>query len=370
MTDGVPPGSADSSAPAGRPVWFLVPGPLDTRTGGFIYDRQMIDGLKRADRLGGIIETPDVFPGADPATIVAIASEIASVPEGSVLVVDGLAATDLSPVLKREAERLALIALIHHPLADENNADPRQVQALFDAERDMLEAPSGVIVTSPSTARRLADFGVGASRLATVLPGTDPRPVAEKREGPPRILCVATLSRRKAQDVLIDALEQVQDLDWRTDLAGAERDPSFAEELDTKLAVSPVRDRIIRHGEVSEDRLEQLWRSASLFVLPSRHEGYGMALAEALARGVPVISTRAGAIPDTVPAGAGVLVEPGNANALAAALRGVIEKPELMRTLSQGALAAGRTLPSWSDAQANFIESIDRHTASGDGDGA
>ena len=344
----------------GGPVWVLVPGNLDTRTGGFIYDRHMIEGLRALGRLGGVIETADAFPGAGQAVLDDVAAEIAHIPDRAVLIVDGLAATDLSDILAREAARLRIVALIHHPLADESDADPARAGALFDAERRMLASVAGVIVTSPSTARRLSDFNVGAEAVTIALPGTDPQTPTRAPATPPRLLCLATLSRRKGQDVLLAALETLQDLDWRLDLVGAARDSVFAAELTDQIAKSPVRDRITTHGEIDPPALDEIWRSASLFVLPSRHEGYGMALAEALARGLPIVSTQAGAIPDTVPETAGLLVQPGDAPAIADALRHLLQNPAEMARHADGAQAAGQLLPTWTQAQQHFVTAIDR----------
>jgi glycosyltransferase involved in cell wall biosynthesis len=83
-----------------------------------------------------------------------------------------------------------------------------------------------------------------------------------------------------------------------------------------------------------------------------------MALAEALARGIPVVSTTAGAIPDTVPAGAGLLAPPGDAPAVAAALRNVMSEPELRARLRAGAQAARRCLSGWDDATRAFAAAV------------
>jgi glycosyltransferase involved in cell wall biosynthesis len=93
--------------------------------------------------------------------------------------------------------------------------------------------------------------------------------------------------------------------------------------------------------------------------LPSYFEGYGMVLAEALAHGLPVVSTTAGAIPDTVPRDAGVLVPPGDAVALRAALAALLDDPALRARLAAGARAARAGLPTWPEAVACFAAALE-----------
>jgi glycosyltransferase involved in cell wall biosynthesis len=84
-----------------------------------------------------------------------------------------------------------------------------------------------------------------------------------------------------------------------------------------------------------------------------------MAFAEAIAHGLPVIGTTAGAIPETVPAGASVLVVPDDAAALAVALRGVIENPDERRHMAASARAAAQALPSWQDSAKTFARALE-----------
>jgi glycosyltransferase involved in cell wall biosynthesis len=85
-----------------------------------------------------------------------------------------------------------------------------------------------------------------------------------------------------------------------------------------------------------------------------------MVLADALARGLPIVSTTAGAIPDTVPSSAGLLVPPGDAEALAGALARAIAEPELRARLAEGARQARAHLPGWADAVRAFAAELDR----------
>ena len=107
----------------------------------------------------------------------------------------------------------------------------------------------------------------------------------------------------------------------------------------------------------------QAYREADAFVLPSFHEGYGMVYAEAMVHGLPVIATTAGAIPETVPLQAGLLVPPGDPPALARALRRVIAQPALAARLAAGSRAAGALLPSWPQATEAWETAFD-HLAS------
>src|SRR5205807_10464970 len=112
-------------------------------------------------------------------------------------------------------------------------------------------------------------------------------------------------------------------------------------------------------GEQSPRIVMRAYRAADVFVLPSLHEGYGMAFAEAMAHGLPIVATAAGAIPETVPRDAGLLVRPGDAAGLARALRRVIADPALAVRLAAGSRAAGARLPDWRQATERWEQVLD-----------
>jgi len=160
--------------------------------------------------------------------------------------------------------------------------------------------------------------------------------------------------------VLIAALATLADLPWRLTIAGDRgRDPKAAAQLDADIARFELGGKVTILGAVSAEHLAELYAGADMFVLASRFEGYGMAYAEAIAHGLPVIGTTAGAIPDTVPAGAGVLVAPDDADALALALRRVIENPDERRRLAASARAAAGLLPSWKNSAKIFSRTLE-----------
>jgi glycosyltransferase involved in cell wall biosynthesis len=171
---------------------------------------------------------------------------------------------------------------------------------------------------------------------------------------------VGTLTRRKGYPVLLRALAMLGDLDWRLTVVGsASWDPGHAREIEELIGKAGLSSRVTVIGEQDEAGLAAFYDQADLFVLASHHEGYGMVLAEALARGLPIVSTTAGAIPDTVPAAAGRLVPPGDADALAAALRAVLTDQDLYQDLKRGAAGARRCLLDWTAATRLFALEIE-----------
>jgi glycosyltransferase involved in cell wall biosynthesis len=175
------------------------------------------------------------------------------------------------------------------------------------------------------------------------------------------LLAVGSVVPRKGYDILVAALAKLPDLAWRLTIAGDRgRSRETARRLDSEVARLGLAGRITFLGAVAPQRLMQLYAAADLFVLPSRFEGYGMAYAEAIAHGVPVVGTRAGAVPDTVPAAAGVLVPPDDVDALAAILRRLIESPSERERLAAGARAAAMTFPSWQDSATLFARVLDQ----------
>jgi len=123
-----------------------------------------------------------------------------------------------------------------------------------------------------------------------------------------------------------------------------------------------VSSRVVFVGELEREPLDALYDAADVFVLPTWYEGYGMAVAEALARGLPVVSTATGAIADLVGESAGILVPPGDDAALSRALRAIVSDSALRARLAEGARRTRTRLPSWDDAaglMARTIEGVD-----------
>lgn len=343
-------------------VHFVVPGDPATRTGGYLYDARIIEGLRRQGRQVELHTLADSFPDPDAQALAAAERLFADFPNGATVVIDGLALGGIPHLVASQAGRLRLVALIHHPLTAETGLRPAEQERLFKAEREALATVDRVIVTSPSTARALADYGVAPEHIGVVTPGTDPAPLAtDSGSTVLRLLCVATLTPRKGHGVLFDALATLQELDWQLQCIGSlSRSPKTAAQLRAQLTELDLERRVQLLDEVAAVQLAAYYHRADFFVLPSYYEGYGMALAEAIARGLPIVSTTAGAIPDTVPKDAAVLVPPGDSAALALALREVLTDATQREALAGGARAARRWLADWPTACARFAAQLQR----------
>lgn len=343
-------------------VAFAIPGDLATPTGGYAYDRRMIAELQRLGWQVDVVGLGDGFPRPTAVQKAFALSRMAAVEGHCPIVVDGLAFGVLPEAAKELRARFPLLALVHHPLALETGLSDSEASALQASERAALAMTRGSIVTSPATARLLAtDFGVPADRITVAEPGTD-RGVCAKgsSDGIVRLVSVGAVVPRKGFDVLIAALATLSDLPWRLTIAGDRgRDLAAAARLDGDIARHKLGPRIEVLGALPQERIAALYAGADLFVLASRFEGYGMAYSEAIAHGLPVVGTTAGAIPDTVSAEASVLVPPDDAKALAEALRRLIGDAGERAHLAKGARAAAEKLPTWQDSAKLFAGAIE-----------
>ena len=337
-----------------------MPRGFKTRTGGYIYDRRMVEGLRASGWRVTVHELHPDFPLPSATALHEAAQIMEHIPAGRPVLIDGLALGGMPAIAERERSRLRLIALIHHPLALETGLDSDKVGQLRDAERRALAAVQSVITTSRTTAQALADYGVASERITVVIPGTEPAPLAEGSGGDVlNLLCVATLTPRKGHAILFEALAGLRDKAWRLTCVGSsERDPKTAAALRRQIASFGLDDRIRLLGELDDEALGRRYAQADVFVLASHYEGYGMVFSEALARGLPIVAASGGAVPETVPAAAALLVKPGDSAALRAALGRLMEGSELRAQLREGARRARHTLPTWQEASARFAAAI------------
>ena len=346
---------------------LAVPGSLEQRTGGYIYDARMVDGLRRRGWPVVVHNLAGAFPDADETARISVAGVLDRLGDGARIVIDGLALAGLTGPVRARCRRLRLLALIHHPLADETGLDVEQRRRLATLEREALGCCSAVVVTSRFTAARLAAYGVPADRVRVARPGTEPIRPADGQHGgnPPQLLCAGSVIPRKGQDVLIRALARLAHLAWRATCVGSlSRDTTYAGAVQSQARASGLGDRVRFAGECDAATLDGYYRASSVFVLPSYYEGYGMVLTEALSHGLPVVSTTGGAIPDTVPSDAALLVPPGDDAALADALTSLLAETDSgAATRRRAALAAAArryaaTLPDWDQAASAFADAI------------
>ena len=349
----------------------LVPGPLGQRTGGYIYDARIVAGLRRLGWRVTVHPLAGRFPGGDARARGSLAGVLGRLPAGARVAIDGLALGGLPGPVCAAAGRLRIVALTHLLLADETGLEPRRREQYAASERQALAACAGVVATSEYTAARVAALGIDAHAVRVVLPGTDSAlPARGPGPGaPPRLLCAATVTPRKGQDVLVRALARLADLPWSCVCAGSlNRAPRFARAVGRQARAAGLAGRVAFPGEAGVADMEALYDASSLFVLASHFEGYGMVLTEALARGLPVVSTTGGAIPHTVPQEAGILVPPGDDAALAAALRtllsereGPVGKDTAAARRTRLAVAARRhaaSLPGWQASSEVFAAAV------------
>jgi len=347
-----------------RDFTLLVPGPIDQLTGGYLYARHLVDAVRAQGVTVAVRELAGRFPDADAQAREACAAAMAAMPDGAVAVIDGLALGGCEAAMAREATRLRLIVLVHHPLAEETGLAPAEALRFAALEARLLPLAACVMCPSARTVEAVAAYGVARSRIGLALPGTmkPAQPGTRRRTtGPMRLLSVATVTPRKGHLVLIEALKRLGAREWRLDIIGSlSRDPdtvaAVRRALETHDKTPPVR----LLGERPQGDLAEAYAAADLFVLASYHEGYGMVFAEAMAWGLPIVATTGGAIPETVPASAGILVPPGDAGALAEALARVMDDAALYERLAAGAAEAGARLAGWDEAAARWLEGARR----------
>ncbi|WP_322409811.1 glycosyltransferase family 4 protein [Microbacterium invictum] len=328
---------------------FAIPGDLDTVTGGYLYEKRLLLGLREIGVDTAHVELAASFPDPSDEEVDAALATLQQVDPRHPLILDGFVFGAM-PTAALARVRAPIVGVVHHPLAHEEGLTPERREYLFTNERDNLRLAAAVLVPSPHTARILIDeYGAHPSMITVARPGTDPVPGARRDTEPPLILSVGIQHPRKGHDVLLRALARLTDLDWRAEIVGTPWDEEYAAALPRLRDDLGLAERVHLAGGIGDAALDKLWAQASVFALATRYEGYGLVFDEALAWGLPIVSCRTGAVPETVPADAGMLVPPGDPEAFAAALRSVLADHDQRERMTRAARAAGAALPSWLD---------------------
>jgi glycosyltransferase involved in cell wall biosynthesis len=338
-----------------KTVHVVVPGGIDdaaTPSGGNVYDRRICNGLTT---LGWDVHEHAVdggWPWPDDDAQRALVRVIAELPDGAVVLIDGLIASSVPAVLVPHAHRLVLVVLVHLPLGD--GPLGHEVADARSRECAVLAAATVIVTTSTWTRDLLLDrYPLRPENVAVAEPGAAPAELAPGTGDGGQLLCVAAVTPHKGHDVLLAALAAVPDMSWRCVLVGTlDRDRAFADLLQRRAKEAGIDDRIWFAGARTGAELDRAYAAADVLVVPSLGETYGMVVTEALARGLPVIATAVGGLPHTLGRTAdgrrpGLLVAPGDAPALAVALSSWLRDADLRLRLRLAAQERRGTLSDW-----------------------
>lgn len=340
-----------------RSVHFVMPGGVDdpaAPSGGNAYDRRVCLDLPGFGWQVHKHLVDGAWPRPGAAARAELARTLRELPDGTVVLLDGLVACGVPEIVVPEADRLRLAVLVHLPLGDERGLAPEVAAELDAKERAVLRAVPAVIGTSEWAVRRLVSHhGLAPERVHAAAPGADIAPLASGTDGVSRLLCVAAVTPRKGQHRLVEALAAVTDLPWScVCVGGLGQDPEYVAHLRGLIRKYGLEDRLELAGPQAGAELDASYAAADLMVLTSYAETYGMAVTEALARGIPVLATDVGGLPEAVgraPDGGvpGILVPPEDPAALAAELRGWFGEADVRRRLKAAARGRRAALNGW-----------------------
>ena len=329
-------------------------------SGGSSYDRRVCDGLAALDWSVREHRAAGDWPRADGPSHAALAAMLTGIPDGAVLLVDGLVASAAPEALVGEATRLRLVVLVHLPLGVDQGpgGGPSATTHGGDTrsrECAVLHAATVVVATSRWTRDwLLGAYGLAPRRVRVVPPGVEPADVVPGTASGGGLLCVGAVTPAKGHDVLLDALADLLDLRGSCACVGSTAvDGPFADGLRSEAEARGLRNRLQFTGPRIGRHLAAAYGTADVVVAPSRTETYGMVVTEALARGIPVVGSDVGGLPEALGGtsnGAlpGILVPPGDTVPLAAALRRWLTDAPLRDDLRRAARERRGTLTDWS----------------------
>lgn len=329
-------------------VAMLTVGNVQRRTGGYLYHAQVYPLLRT---LG--IEIDEIILSAADVALQRAASVAIDPHDYDAIMVDALARTAVAPYLDIWRKDCPVVAMVHELPSVATGVDAADEAPLLRAD--------ALIAVSPDGQQRLIDRGVDPQRIIIASPGCDRlgAPPVRRVAQPPQVLCVAQWIPRKGLDTLIAAWQRVAHPAAVLHMYGErDADLAYTQLIDGLIAAAhQAGAQIVVHGSVTDDAIIAAYQQATLFVLPSRFEGYGMVFAEALWAGVPVVACDAGPVAQLVGAG-GVTVPVDDVGALAQQLTMLLHHHDQLSALAQAAYHRGQELPRWRDTALAWQQAI------------
>jgi glycosyltransferase involved in cell wall biosynthesis len=341
-------------------IGLMIYGSLDYLSGGFLYDRMLVEHLKTAGDEVRIFALPwRSYPRNLLDNLFDRLTRGIRQADLDVLLQDELNHPSLVLTNRRLKKHCGcpVVAIVHHLRSREPR--PAAANAFYRAvERAYLQTVDGFVFNSRSTRNAVERLLAKPLRQVTATPGGDrlgkigdDRVLAERcnKDGPLRLLFIGSVIGRKDLGGLLAALARIKDIDWRLEVVGPlDVDRSYAARMQTRALAAGMGPKVFFHGPADDPALRGLLRAGHLVALPFSYEGFGIVFLEGMAFGLPALACRRGGAGEVVAHGvSGLLFAPGDTAALAAAIaRLATDRRELLR-LSRAARRRFDAFPTW-----------------------
>ena len=337
-------------------VHFLIPGDIETLTGGYVYNKIIIEGLRKLDYKVSIYQLPVDFPFPSDKTLEECNQILTKIPFREPILIDSLAFGPLNKIIAENFGRNPIIPIIHLPLSYNPKYSEETKKHLKEQERNAFEYSPSIIAVSEFTKQLIVEYGINPEKIRVITPGVFkvPRKINYPHL-PKKLLCVGSYLPAKGQLLLVQVLAEIKDKDWTLTMHGIQYfDPEYVQLIENFIVNSNLGERIFMKKQVSGNELIEVYLQADLFILPSLFENFSMALSGALTHGLPVITTNAGGISFSVPENMGLFVTPGNKSELIIAINELLTNPVLYKRLYLSTSAYYKTANTWENSVQQF----------------
>lgn len=341
-------------------VGLIVYGRLSQTSGGYLYDRKLVEDLRKHGHQVQVISLAwRNYPSHLGDNFLDQLLKKVTKANFDILLQDELNHPSLFLLNKRIKEKTntPIIAIVHHLRSSEQH--PPLLNAFYRlVEKQYLRSVDAFIFNSLTTKKVVEDLLSERRPYVVAQPAGDrlrPRVSAAqmrtraKQPGPLRVLFLGSLIRRKAPHLLIEAIARLPLGTIEATLAGgANAEPSYVAALKKQVQKSGLQDYIIFAGHLQEKQLPAQFRKKHVLVVPSSYEGYGIAYLEGMGFGLPAIGTQAGAAGEIITHGEnGFLIPVGDAGKLSVHLKRLHADRSLLAKMSLAARRRYLKHPTW-----------------------
>ena len=352
-------------------IGLVIYGSINTISGGYLYDREMVKCLEENGDQVEIISIPwrNYFRHLGDNFSFGVLKDIKS-RKLDILIQDELNHPSLFLMnywLKRQVS-FPIISLVHHLRSKEDyhsiiNGFYRWVERIY------LSSVDGFIFNSNTTKATVAELHTRFSRRQGVVatPGGDRLYSIRLRngvtnnkdsDGQLRILFLGNITPRKGLHVLLEALMHLPSESWFLNIVGDLRiDTAYAAEMQEIVFREPWGDAVSFLGVVSDADAAAMMQQSHVLVVPSFYEGFGIVYLEAMGFGLPCIGTTAGGAKEIIVDGDnGYLIAPGDSVLLAQRLMSLLSAPDLLHRMSENAIKTFSGFPGWGSSMMKIRE--------------